>query len=673
MGVLAEGAACRTTRLPHRDIPAAVGDLDDAALASHIETKLALAEDQSTPPTEPAVYLLAEDVIGIDQAGWNRWVNVLLHVRDREKAGSVEQVVRVGRGEKEVKISAWTYSHLGTITRLPDGDLKRTAVDDGGRYRIIVTFPNLQDDMVVGFSFAGTTPGIEPAHGQFRLPRNHYTVDRAIRVRSELRTSYRFELENMRRGVLRDDLEVVDGVTVDTRLRVLGLEVDSGCPFNLPFQQRVPTLNFMLRGRYIEGVRGGWFYIYSWGQAASEFAGYLEHYLDEDRIAKRTARALTKDGTGHVGDLRTLMDYVSDKIIIIADDEIRTRAPSPDQTLTSRTGTELDCMLLLYAMARSRDVPVELLFTRTGDDGGIDLEYPSFAQFHTAVLRLEGAPDVYASIQPGSSTLGELPTNLWGVDAALIREHAFESGKKEFSRAQNLADLKKRMLSLKTCDLLKLPGDPDTVPESGIEETIQCGSAGESTVLTVVSWGEPSVAADVAAPSGEDFQEYVNRRFEAIDTSGQCNGARPDSSRTGCTTIRGSVQLEMVSPQAAGDVWILTPTKVFGKPFFSDWSKDRCNCFHVAGHVSFCYEWRHRLPEGWAEISAVRPMVVKNKLMSYRADVFVEAGDIVVRRSIRLNPFTKFAPRLDQLDKVLKRITAFETTPLVIERSTAQS
>ncbi len=160
----------------------------------------------------------------------------------------------------------------------------------------------------------------------------------------------------------------------------------------------------------------------SWQEVAQAWTARAEAQLDVDAV-RPLAREVTKGLEGREAKARALQAWVR-KNVRYTGLELEDAAWIPaktSQVIERKYGDCKDLSLLLVALLRAVDVPADVALVRSGGAVDADDGTPGLGLFDHAIVRLPGAPLVWADPTAPLLAFGELTGNLRGRKALVAR------------------------------------------------------------------------------------------------------------------------------------------------------------------------------------------------------------------------------------------------------------
>lgn len=348
--------------------------------------------------------------------------------------GTYERSFVLATGAEVADAAVWIL-HDGKLKR-PDATLWSQEERDE-RQRLVFRVPDLEEGDVVGLSF-------NEKHGHVfggalvPLWEDDPVLMTRLRVGGTKEIAFRIEGWNLVRDKWSiKPFEERGGMAVDQRFTTANIPAAGTVSADEPAWSELPFLLVTPRGRWLDHLNS-WYEATSWNEIAVRASRMMET-TDEDVAAFRTRAELVVGGeTDPVARAAALHDWIQENYE--TSDPFDRGRPRGELTdlLERRTASRRGRVMLLYALGRSLGLEFEVLATRGRDFGTLRRGVPEMAQFTDLILRVPGTEPRYYCPYGGDGAAGEVPTNLHGCDAMLVKpglRQAMEELQREVMKA----------------------------------------------------------------------------------------------------------------------------------------------------------------------------------------------------------------------------------------------
>ena len=237
--------------------------------------------------------------------------------------------------------------------------------------------------------------------------------------------------------------EEKDGYPIEVKFTVVDIPADKKGDDAPPFYEYQPFLMIYAKAHFND-MAGIWMELASWNMVAMRASGYRTMVQDEIPVVKGKAQELTAGLTTAADKADALYKFIQDDIKLACFFDNR-YSSKPGNILSRGEGTRRGKASLMYAMALSLDLPVDVLMSRDRQLGSIDRTAYTIDQFTDFIIVLEGDSVRYYVPTTQPCPPGELPPGLKGRDALStksdlkepFRELAIEAGSKSAANPAN--------------------------------------------------------------------------------------------------------------------------------------------------------------------------------------------------------------------------------------------
>ncbi len=385
-------------------------DDDLAKLAAQLESRYMKRNELKD---EPVVTLLCDDVVETGKTGYAFHRNVVLRVGDKG-GDAVERRIEVPAGAGAADFGVW-IARKQKIER-PEGEFWSEETVDGARY-VVFRVGDLKKKDQVGLSFTETQ---DRGFMALMLPGWDETplMMRRLRVQATGDNAYRIEGWRLPRdGWSLKTIEEREGMPVDERLTL----VDVTAPSAPGAWDDLPVLLISPRAGWNDMAKM-WFEPTSWNEIAVGLSGMraeLEKKLP-DYAAK--AAAVVGGETDPAARMQLLHDWAQATYTVESPFARDRRDGELSTLLTADRARAGDLSMLVYAMARSLGVELEIFMARRSDLGYLKQGTPDMRQFTDIIMRLPGDQPLYYYPGDPACAAGQVPERLHGCEALLVRD-----------------------------------------------------------------------------------------------------------------------------------------------------------------------------------------------------------------------------------------------------------
>ena len=685
-------AAAVTAAEPGRIEDLVLAGSDDQAIRAVLAETLPLATAQFAEFGSDAAQVYAQHVYSttsqsyriVDNSIW--WVkegqaeDLSTYLRDYSRSWDITEVrafvIRPGEYSVDAALAA-------PIERLPADRIRlQKSSAEGKLTNLVVAFQSAGPGDVLGVSIAAKVRHRLRWYSWF-LAGERPLARAEMRLICDNKLAYIVFGQGLAQGQMQQDVLYQDhGQIRDLVVRADAVAPLLDEPYSLPWRDQSPCLRVVWRGTAWswDGKHRIWGRYDEWNQVAADMAAVERHFLSKTKRSDKLARELTA-GLGPVAAADSLYRFVRDDLQTVGTGQFDQAKDDPtvEDVLKVRAGSEDEKAYLLVAMLRAVDVPAELVWAHDPDDGHLFTKYPSWGQVDVPFVKAAvGGSERWYDLGCGACPPGEIRPLLQGSDAMTYVRDADEQDtaitddlvEKAFGRQVDFVSMYlRRIATLKWHTLTNLPGRTGAVA-GYYRERIRLGDAGAAPTA-----GTAELQATTFMPLGTRLSEADDRREAAGQWFRERFPAAREDTLLGLgnasgDTIEASFGFTIADlPAPMGDTWILPTSLLMGSRCIDSWPDERTKPFSITEQREYVWETSLPLPTDWTDVQLPSHCAFGFRCLQYEAGFQVRDGRLVLLRHLVERPIkVSSQPELDQISREVRKIIAFESTPVVLQR-----
>ncbi|MBK8165292.1 MAG: hypothetical protein IPK64_04895 [bacterium] len=672
---------------------AATGDMlasDPARLGQVLAETLPRAAEQSARLGSDVVTAYHQKVFDAETGTYTETENIVWWVRRGEAEALTSFVRDFPPGVEVEAVEAFT-AHAVDASSVPAAvaglrllGSDRIKLQKGDRKQretnLVVAFETARPGDLIGVSIRRHHDA--PLRWRDWALAGDYPVARCeLRVRNDWRLVFTVFGDRMRPGAMQKEVvEEKSGQILDLRLWVDDVDPVFREPYSSSAALQSPSLSLVWRAERVPWRGGGhvWIEYRDWNMVAAQMAALERAYLSGHKAVDALARELVA-GTAPDDLIRRLYLYARDELQDVATlvHEKRDDHITIEDVLAARSGAEFEKCYLLLGLLRNLDVPAQLVWLHDPEDGGFFADFPNWGQLATpVVLASRGEQEVWLDLGCSTCRPGVLRPRLATAHAMTYDRDADTKNLEVLEQAYLQSSILRndpvgryldKVQRADWCDLTTLT--IGTGADLVMEEYTLSRADGQPFRGTLSLTASGLTASREEYLATEDApavaRQWVEQRFAAAGFDSVVAASGPDAE---IMTLTMHLDPGPV-PDAIGDTWILPPGLVYGSPAVAEWPSPRRSAFHVASDAERFWQIRIPLPTGWAGATVPAARDFGYTCFAYHIEYAVEAGHLVVTRSLKERAGTVDDSRaLELLGGQAKLMRELELDPVVLVR-----
>lgn len=625
--------------------------------------------------------------------------NRVVRVLDGDAPGIGRMELPAPEGFQVSRAEGWVLRADGQLERLARRAVRDRRGEDEGPGTVVLEFVQPRAGDVLGGSLELSAPFPLRA-AEWVLSGRLRVVRAQVDIANDPASAYRTAGVNVRESDFSAEvLQRHDGNAIASVLRFRDLPPSAAFEWSCPLAAREPLARVGRYGSYNPRFRE-WYRNNSWGMVALELDALLRAALLRQGDVRERAAAVTRGLTDDAARAAALCVHVRDTLADVAFGEAGGQLREVEQLLRARQANPWEKGVLLAALMRAADLPVELAWAREITRGPPDDLEPSPWQFTDLLVRSVADPSGWYAPAHPLCPAGQLPASLRGArvfqiskdlaaqherllmeifgmrgEASAFLEQFYRQDPRSLLRHQPITEsfpsylVGQYLYRLETQRWFEFSTtrDDGMLPAGTMDEAVALDpSTGELRMQL-----HPSGASPIAALVREHgsalraVEVYVGRRFPgALLLSAEPTPAASAASAGWSVRIGAQAQ-----PPPQSDTWVLAPELVFGEPFLAQWSIGPLPCFTAETAVDLTRVTHLPLPAGWQAIAPVPDFQFEWGPLSYRAEVQGGRGSVALRRRLHVAACNLTGAELRAVHEVARRIADYERVPLRLTRA----